>query len=85
MAAGRASERLSLRLIVHKALATAPGLLALTVFGIVGPVIVIERRGAVDAFIRSARLSLPHIITTSSARSARPASARPRLSSAEPA
>ena len=48
--------------IIGSGLFVVPGLFALTVFGIVGPVIVIERLGAVEAFIRSARLSLPHII-----------------------
>ncbi len=53
---------LDLLVIIGSGLFVVPGLLALTVFGIVGPVIVIEGRGVVSAFIRSARLSLPHII-----------------------
>jgi hypothetical protein len=56
-----ASIVLDLLVVVGSGLFVVPGLLALTVFGIVGPVIVIERRGVVSAFIRSARLSLPHI------------------------
>jgi hypothetical protein len=57
-----ASILLDVLVIIGSGLFVVPGLLALTVFGIVGPVIVIERHGVVGAFIRSARLSLPHII-----------------------
>jgi hypothetical protein len=57
-----ASIVLDVLVIIGSGLFVVPGLLALTVFGIVGPVIVIERHGVVGAFIRSARLSLPHII-----------------------
>ena len=57
-----ASIALDLLVIVGSGLFVVPGLFALTVFGIVGPVIVIERRGVVGAFIRSARLSVPHLI-----------------------
>jgi hypothetical protein len=56
-----ASIVLDMLVVIGSGLLVVPGLLALTVFGIVGPVIVIERRGVVSAFIRSARLSLPHI------------------------
>ena len=48
--------------VIGSGLFVVPGLLALTVFGIVGPVIVIERRGVVGAFMRSARISVPHIL-----------------------
>jgi hypothetical protein len=57
-----ASVVLDVLVISGSGLFVVPGLLALTVFGIVGPVIVIERRGVVGAFIRSARLSIPHIV-----------------------
>jgi hypothetical protein len=57
-----ASIVLDLLVIIGSGLFVVPGLFALTVFGIVGPVIVIERRGVVGAFIRSARLSVPHLI-----------------------
>jgi hypothetical protein len=56
-----ASIVLDMLVIIGSGLLVVPGLLALTLFGIVGPVIVIERRGVLDAFIRSARISLPHI------------------------
>jgi hypothetical protein len=56
-----ASIVLDMLVIIGSGLFVVPGLLALTLFGIVGPVIVIERRRVVGAFIRSARLSLPHI------------------------
>lgn len=57
-----ASIVLDMLVVIGSALFVVPGLLALTLFGIVGPVIVIERRGVVNAFIRSARISLPHIV-----------------------
>ena len=57
-----ASIVLDVLVVIGSGLFVVPGLLALTVFGIVGPVIVIERRGVVSAFIRSARISVPHII-----------------------
>ena len=57
-----ASIVLDMLVVIGSGLFVVPGLLALTVFGIVGPVIVIEGRGVVSAFIRSARLSLPHVI-----------------------
>jgi hypothetical protein len=57
-----ASIVLDMLVVSGSVLFVVPGLLALTLFGIVGPVIVIERRGVVGAFIRSARISLPHII-----------------------
>lgn len=42
------------------ALFFVPGLVAFTLFGLVGPVITIEHRGALSAFVRSARLVRPH-------------------------
>lgn len=42
------------------ALFIVPGLIAFTLFGLVGPTITIEDRGAIDAFRRSARLVRPH-------------------------
>lgn len=56
-----ASIVLDLLVVIGSGLFVVPGLFALTVFGIVGPVIVIEHRGVISAFIRSGRLSLPHI------------------------
>jgi len=56
-----ASILLDALVIIGSGVFVVPGLLALTVFGIVGPVIVIERHGLVGAFIRAARLSLPHL------------------------
>jgi hypothetical protein len=56
-----ASIVLDLLVVIGSGLFVVPGLLALTAFGIVGPVIVIERHGVIGAFIRSARLTLPHI------------------------
>lgn len=56
-----ASIVLDMLVVIGSGVFVVPGLLALTVFGIVGPVIIIERRGVVSAFIRSARISLPHI------------------------
>jgi hypothetical protein len=52
---------LDMLVVIGSGVFVVPGLLALTLFGIVGPVIVIERRGVVGAFVRSARISLPHI------------------------
>lgn len=42
------------------ALFVVPGLIAFTLFGLVGPAITIEDRSAIDAFRRSARLVRPH-------------------------
>lgn len=52
---------LDMLVVIGSGLFVVPGLLALTLFGIVGPVIVIERRRVMGAFVRSARLSLPHL------------------------
>jgi hypothetical protein len=46
--------------VVGLALFVVPGLVAFTFFGLVGPTITIENRGAFDAFRRSARLVRPH-------------------------
>lgn len=45
---------------VGMALFLVPGLVVYTLFGLVGPVVVQERRGAADALRRTARIARPH-------------------------
>jgi hypothetical protein len=46
--------------VIGTLLVAVPGMITLTLFGIVGPVIVIERRGVFSALGRSARLVVRH-------------------------
>jgi hypothetical protein len=53
----------SVLVLIGVGLLVVPGLVVLALLGITGSVIVVERRGVVDALIRSARLVKPHFVT----------------------